>query len=447
MSGTWSERIEQRYRLRLPRDVRAWLDQQIWREDGGAEFCRARTPEQLLDPEPGAIWGGFLLPDTLPIIGNDYGDWLCLRIAPDSTISELVHWSHCGGDWLPYGSSLAEALLYDAALRVLHPQRPSLAGESLPADQVFRFAEWARAWVTPQHARSARNASQRLPGSSTLVQPFWDLSEHPAVGDCDALWDLLLAWRVAEFAVRRDRILRHLESPLKALSAPSLAQQLGVSWEPDFVRWLFDTRQIPPAVHQQLGQYLVADGRDLMAQDWDAAEREATLVIRQRSDMGWAFDVAGWAAERRGAWTLAVQHYLTGLQTSWFSDDTVRFRTHWFEEGYGKFAASRLATLTEHLSASQRRDPYLAIFLDNDPQSLRRRVQVYWLESARQAERRGDHRQAYQYYYRAGWDLGLHPLSEYGEVFAGLRRTADAAEMSALSAVAQLHQQFLVGAD
>ena len=82
MSGTWSERIERHYSLRLPHDVRVWLDQDIWREVGGAEFCRARTPEQILEPEPGTIWAGFMLPDTLPIVGNDYGDWLCLRWLP-----------------------------------------------------------------------------------------------------------------------------------------------------------------------------------------------------------------------------------------------------------------------------------------------------------------------------------------------------------------------------
>ncbi len=257
----------------------------------------------------------------------------------------------------------------------------------------------------------------------------------------------MLDWQVAEYAVRRDRILRSLESPLKTRSDPLLAQQLGVAWEPDFVRWLFDTRHVPPSVHGQLQQQIHADGQDLMAQDWDAAEREATLVIQQRSDLGWAFDVAGWAAERRGDWAPAVQHYLSGVQTSWFSDDTVRFRTHWFEEGYGKFAASRLAMLAGHLSAAQRSHPYLAIFLDNDAPSLRQRVQAYWLGLARQSESRADHHQAYQYYYRAGWDLGLHPLTEYGEVFDGMCRTARAAGMPALFAVARTHQQFLVGAD
>ncbi len=58
MSGRWSTEIENRYSLRLADDVRAWLDEQVWQESGGAEFCRAQTPEQLLDPVPGLHLGG-----------------------------------------------------------------------------------------------------------------------------------------------------------------------------------------------------------------------------------------------------------------------------------------------------------------------------------------------------------------------------------------------------
>ena len=221
---------------------------------------------------------------------------------------------------------------------------------------------------------------------------------------------------------------------------------MGVAWEPDFVRWLFDGSLVPETARRELMLCANASGVDFFRQDWDAAEQEAQSVIRRRQDLGWAFDIAGWAAQRRGDWASAIEHYLAGLRTSWFSDDTVRFRTHWFDEGYGKFAASRLATLTRRLSARQRRDPYLNIFLDNDSGSLRRRVREYWLQLAQQADRQGDHLQAYQHYYRAGWDLGLEPLNGYGAVFEGLCRSAAAAGSSALASIAAMHQRFLVEA-
>ena len=171
MTGRWSTEIEQRYSLRLPDDVRAWLDEQVWRVAGGAEFRRAQTPEQLLDPLPGSIWAGFMLPDTLPIIGNDYGDWLCLRVAADGTISELVHWSHCGGDWIPYGTNLAEGLLYDAAAHVLYPQRATFA-EAEPADpQVFRLAEWSAALDGRPRPQGSSVLAARRPSPARRTWP------------------------------------------------------------------------------------------------------------------------------------------------------------------------------------------------------------------------------------------------------------------------------------
>ena len=234
-----------------------------------------------------------------------------------------------------------------------------------------------------------------------------------------------------------------MESSLKSCSDASLAEELGVTWEPEFVRWLFDTDHIPEAVRARLSECVQGDGQGVFAQNWPAAEREAMAVIQRRTDLGWAFDIAGWGAERRGDLDVAVNRYLTGMQTSWFSDDTLRFRTHWFEEGYGKFAAARLAVLSDHLTTRQRQDPYLNIFLENDRHSLRQRVEEHWIGLAREARSHGAHWEAYQCYYRAGWDLGLLPITAYDEVFEGLRATATAAGSPALAAIAQLHHRFL----
>ena len=70
MSGTWSTQLEQRFALQLPADLRAWLDEEQWQLPGGAEFCRPLKPPQLMEPEPGLIWAGFMLPDTLPLIAG-----------------------------------------------------------------------------------------------------------------------------------------------------------------------------------------------------------------------------------------------------------------------------------------------------------------------------------------------------------------------------------------
>jgi hypothetical protein len=429
MTGRWSTKIEQRYSLQLPDDIRAWLDEEIWKDAGGAEFHRAQTPEQLIEPVPGSIWAGFMLPDTLPIVSNDYGDWLCLRIAADGSVSELVHWSHCGGDWIPCGKNLAEGLLYDAVVRVLYPHRTTFADPAPPDQHIFRLAEWAH---------------RSLAAQGRTVPRFWPHDDDPSPdADRAAILNRLVGAGIAEFAVRRDRILGHLDSSFKSRSGTAWAQELGVPWEPAFVSWLFDTARIPVAARERLASKLVDTAGDPFAQDWRGAEAEAIAVLERRQDLGWAFDIAGWAAERRGDKKLAVQHYFAGLHTSWFSDDALRFRTHWFDEGYGKFAAARLAALRDELTPQQQGDPYLAIFLDNDRETLRRRVQQYWISVARAAQQRQAYREAYSYYYRAGWDLGMLPITAYDEVFTQLRETALADGSPALAAIAALHHRFL----
>ncbi|MCU0961502.1 MAG: hypothetical protein MUF48_15505 [Pirellulaceae bacterium] len=413
--------------------MRAWLDDELWREAGGAEFRHAQAPDQWLDPAPGSIWAGFMLPDTLPIISNDYGDWLCLRIAADGLVSELVQWSHGGGDWIPCGRSLAEALLYDAAAWICHPPRDDVPWDvdAPPRDMatVFRLAGWARDVL-------ARGGGD--------VPCFWrDAGGADRVCRAGAVLAQLLQAGMAEFAVRRDRLLRWLDSPLKRASGPAWARDLGVAWEPEYVSWLFDTARIPPVFRDALRQRLGEDAGDPFGQDWSAAESEALAVLARRADLGWAFDIAGWAAERRGAVDLAVARYLAGVATSWFSDDTLRFRSHWHAEGYGKFAAARLAALATRLRRQQREDPYLRIFLDCDAATLRGRVQQHWLSRAREASRRGAHHDAYQLYYRAGWDLGMLPVSAYDEVFTELAHAARAGGSPALAALASLHHRFL----
>ncbi len=425
MTGTWSQQIERRYCLQLPDDVRIWLDQQVWSQPGGAEFCYARTPEQLLEPEPGAIWAGFMLPDTLPLIGNDYGDWLCLRFGPDNRVSELVHWSHCGGDWIPYGQTLAEALLYDAAARCIFPKRPEFTTPDPP--DVFRLARWAR---------------QQLPQQPGLIAPFWDAGGRPGA-DGRAILNLLSESGMAEYAVSRDRILFALDSELKASSDVQLAQEFGIPWEPDFVRWLFDTTLVPNTIQETLTRHLQVPAPRLLAQDWGTAQRVAAAVTKERSDLGWAFDIAGWAAERRGDVANAVRNYMIGLCASVFSDNAIRFRTHWFEERYGKFAAARLDALKHHLSRDQTDGVYLRLFWENELQSLRDRVKHYWIRKAEQARHRGEHLTAYQYYYRAGWDLGLNSVDAFDEILDCLHRAARDAGAQGLAAIAQLHRRFL----
>lgn len=130
---------------------------------------------------------------------------------------------------------------------------------------------------------------------------------------------------------------------------------------------------------------------ELFAQDWQAAERHALRLLSWRQDLGWAYDIAGWAAERRGDIQLAVSRYLGGLRPSVFSDNTIRFRTHWFADGFGKFSAVRLNELRKEIPTPHRGDAYLSIYLANDNATLRNRIRDYWLNLADAAAVQGNH--------------------------------------------------------
>jgi hypothetical protein len=288
---------------------------------------------------------------------------------------------------------------------------------------VYVAAEWAWQWI----------------GHPEALEKSW--LRQPDNGE-DVLQQLLQAG-VAEVAVRRDLILRHLESQLKAHSRPAVAAQVGANWEPDFVSWLFDTALIPELTRDQLGHLFGVPVERLMLQDWDAAEKEAERFIATRHDLEWSFDIAGWAAERRGSYREAASHYLAGLHASSFSDHAVRFRTHWFEEGFGKFAAARLHHLRSYVTTQEASDQYLQIFWHNDAATLRERVHEYWQIVAEQETRAGNWQAAYRAYYAAGWDCGLTDVQQYAVILERLADVAVRGGSKALAHLARMHREHL----
>lgn len=423
MSSAWSKQIEKHYHLQVPPELASWFDDGLWRQPGQSEFRYPLHPEQFIEPADGTIWAGFMLPDTLPLVGNQYGDWLCLRVTPEGKVAEIICWNHGGGDWVPYGRNLCEALLYDACLA----GRAMYAVEQAP--EPINIAEcptvrWAWDWMAQYHPGLGDSLDQL-----GVAQP--------------AIADRLLAVGVAETVIRRDKMLQALDSPLKSCSDPELAGCLDVQWEPEFIRWIFDTDLIPSAAREALGQLRPLPLGCLFSQDWGSAERQALAVIHRRQDLGWPFDIAGWAAERRGDFRRAIALYAQGVRTSLFADEGVRFRTHWYPEGLGKFAASRLDHLRQQLPPELRHDRYLHLFWENDPSSLRNRLREYWLQRARQHFKGKHYMHAYQCYFLAGWDFGSSDLDVYAEILEGVVACATASGRSALSSVARTHQRFL----
>jgi hypothetical protein len=96
--------VERELHVRLPRALFA--------PGGHGPYDAAVEPEALLDARAGAVRGGEMLPDALPVAGDPAGNWLLLRFAPDGAPRELVEWRADGG-WHP--SELVEAFPSDAA--------------------------------------------------------------------------------------------------------------------------------------------------------------------------------------------------------------------------------------------------------------------------------------------------------------------------------------------
>ncbi|MEL6107555.1 MAG: SMI1/KNR4 family protein [Planctomycetota bacterium] len=145
---SWAQLIESKYGCRLSSDLTDWFDAEIWREhvdDTGDQFLQPVAAEELLSDAPRAIWPALMPCDLLPLVGNGMGDWLCLRIRNDNTAREIVHWYHGGGDWIPWGDGIAQALLF-AHLRRRLPQgnrdyAPGLAvRRSHPASKLTQWA-------------------------------------------------------------------------------------------------------------------------------------------------------------------------------------------------------------------------------------------------------------------------------------------------------------------
>jgi hypothetical protein len=423
MSSAWSKQIEKHYHLHIPPELASWFDEGLWRQLGQSEFRYPLHPEQFIEPADGTIWAGFMLPDTLPLVGNQYGDWLCLRVTPEGRVAEVICWNHGGGDWIPYGRNLCEALLYDACLA----GRGMYAVEEKPTAIDFAACptvRWASDWTVRTHPQLGPSRE-------------WLCVDRPAIAE------RLLAAGVAETVIRRDRMLQALDSPLRSCSGPELAGRLDVRWEPEFVRWIFDTDLIPQSAREALGRLSTLSLDGFFRQNWGFAERQALAVIRLRQDLGWPFHIAGWSAERRGDFRQAISLYAQGVRTSLFADESVRFRTHWYPEGLGKFAAARLDHLRQHLPPKLRGDPYLHLFWENDPASLRNRLRDYWLERAKQHFQGKHYMHAYQCYFLAGWDSGSSDLDVYAEILEGIVASATASGSSALSSVARTHQRFL----
>lgn len=97
MTHEISLRLSQQFGIKLTPDVEAWFAQRPWKRPAHTYFDQPIEALDLLDCPSKVIWGGQMLPDTIPFLTDGAGNALCLRFGFDNAVSEVVHWDHEGG--------------------------------------------------------------------------------------------------------------------------------------------------------------------------------------------------------------------------------------------------------------------------------------------------------------------------------------------------------------
>ena len=413
----WSHAIAERYRLQLTDELADWFDCGVCDALGGNEFCEPASPEQLIGEAPDCIWPGLMPPDVLPLVGNGIGDWLCGRVSDSNTIDEIIYWYHGGGDCLPYGGSLAEAILFDTLADRLpgRRQRHAIPAESKMSEYHSIVAgplvQWSR-----RHLPSDVAEVLHIDAPPTLVAS--ELIRHDIATD----------------AVYCDAALAALDNAVRMRLTFDDAKKLNASWEKDCARWMFDTATIPAdAKRWLLTQWDEADS-SLFDQDWDAVQVVCQKVALQRSDLGWVHNCLGWVHQRRGEHETAKRHYEKAADALLFTDQAIRFRTDFDSERFGKFAIARLL----ELGGPNRLDQsYVDALSDVTRPDWQADVRRHWLRHADLTTVSPSKK--YELTLRAGWDVGCESMTAYHGVLIQLSDAAVAAGQVARAEVARAH--------
>ena len=432
MAAALSQRLAERYSLRLEDHWQQWFDRDDQRPSLMGPFRSPASVDDLLEVAPPDLWPGFMLPDTLPIVSNDYGDWWCIRVDAHDRIAEIIQWSHGGGDWLPVGASMAQAALWDyvqqwrgPAIEIEqaafeYPSRQS-PGNDAPAPS----ENWL-AWL-------AANLNVDVDALQQLLNTFGQQRYG------DGLRSMLQhGWSVC--AVACELVELALQGSLARLADNQLALRCGINWTPEYTSWLFDTEHISSDARHLLRELAPDVAFD---QDWLSAEAWSQRIGQRRRDLTWAGDIGGWAALRRGDLKTAIDIFFVNRTNSAFTDQSVRLRSHWFAEHFGKFSVAQLARLQSQLSPEQLSDPYLQLLWNEPPQRTRAAVREFWLSRARQLMAVEKYAESYQCAMNAGWDLGAERMSDYVEILEVVRVSAERAGWSARAAIAAAHAESL----
>ena len=354
------------------------------------EFSSPVPASQWSAGSPESIWPALMMCDLLPLIGNKSGDYLCARVGADNRICEVVYWYHGGGDWIPWGSCLPEALVFDALRsRLPGPHHRHAEPAEMDSSSDFDASDPLIQW-----------ACQHLPEEiQTIVQRPNDFSGQ----------------EVANAMLRHD--------------VSAVAVQLELTEAALFPGASEPNRDAAEALAMEVVRHRCP----------------------RLEPMAWVWNVAGDAALKNGDVLTAMNRFGSGLMASNFSDQSVRLKHSWDLSASGKYAADRLNQLVSDLqehdsemhakvdSGLKTEQAELLNLYTGDVGSRSQRVTDYWTRRAVNLERAGDFASAHDCMVRAGWDLGAAPLEAYESLIGEVARLAELAGQTARAAVARTH--------
>jgi hypothetical protein len=419
-----------------------WFDSDVWRERGNGEYRTAVFPEELLVAVPESIWPGLMPPDFLPLLANDAGDWLCARLGCNQKIVEIVQWYHGGGDWIPWGNSLAEAILFDAISDLLPGlgRRHAEPAEPLRSDDlelVSPHLDWALHWLPPA-----------ISNHIVEVQRYRLEKDHDKVEQViQSLLEVMLANNISQIPLRSEWVQRAISSDnaMDMSLSESVRVKLGFT-EAQWNRQLFDLQFLGNTnTNDTLVQLFPSS---ILQQDWRRAGEHCERVTCIAPHLAWGWDLLGYSQYRERNHEQAANSFLRGLQASVFTDQSIRFRTHWANAYATKFSAAMLFRLieenaiAEHAITSRVDAEYLDVLRHANP-SHRSQATQYWLNCSQRSIAAQRWNQAWNEVYAAGWDLGADSISTYATVLDQLILVSDSLGDPARGELARTHRACL----
>lgn len=332
MTRTWSARLGEAFGVKLCAELVDWYDNERWRQPYGGGFFEFISPEELIDEQSAAVWGGQMLPDSLPLADNGGGDVLAMRFGEKSTCEEIVRWSHGAGQWSPWGATLAEALFFD----FLTKHESAEDQESPLEEPVF---DWTLERLFQEEA--ARERMRALVDSGEIAGLETQLArglcripllEREVRRCCDAAQGIPVEWkRAADVAGQVAAIRTDLAWPFAVLGREAELRGDGATAAKRFIEEMCalgttagftEAWQEPPNPH-------AARFERYASQISDARERERIAAkVRQETREYWT-SLARWA-EAQG--------------------DVVHGYEYWFLAGWDEFFTNDMDKILESLA-------------------------------------------------------------------------------------------------